>query len=76
MTPDELDHAYTQLCEAMARVGEAQAPLFLAMVSLALIARQAAPGEALAVIAQAEAACGEPAARPPHESGQAANSLS
>ena len=57
MNADDLDLAYTRLCEAMARVGEAQAPLFLAMVSLALLSRQANPQDALAAIERAEAAC-------------------
>lgn len=57
MKADELDLAYTRLCEAMARVGETQAPLFLAMVSLALMSRQANPQDTLAAIERAEAAC-------------------
>ena len=50
----DLDQAYTALAEAMARVGEARAPLLLATLALALLSRQPDAGEALALIAQAE----------------------
>ena len=39
MTDADLDQAYTALCTAMAKVGEAQAPLFLSMVCLSLMSR-------------------------------------
>ena len=58
ITADHLDQTYTALAEATARVGEARAPLFLAMLSLALLSRQADAGEALALIAQAERLAG------------------
>lgn len=54
MTHHELDQSYTALCVALARVGEARAPLMLATLSLALIARQADAVSALALIEQAE----------------------
>jgi hypothetical protein len=54
MTEQDLDTSYTSLCEAITRVGEQRAPLFLAMLSLSLIARQADAGDVLALIAQAE----------------------
>jgi hypothetical protein len=49
-----LDHTYTALAEATARLGETNTPLFLATLALALLSRQADTGEALALIAQAE----------------------
>ncbi len=54
MTEQDLDTSYTSLCEALTRVGEQRAPLFLAMLSLSLIARQSDAGDVLALIAQAE----------------------
>jgi len=54
MTEQDLDTSYTSLCEAITRVGESRAPLFLAMLSLSLIARQSSAGDVLALIAQAE----------------------
>jgi len=54
MTDAELDDTYTALARATARVGEAKAPLLLATLALALIAREDDAAEALALIAQAE----------------------
>jgi len=54
MTEQDLDTSYTLLCEAITRVGEQRAPLFLAMLSLSLIARQASASDVTALIAQAE----------------------
>ncbi|MFI5445668.1 hypothetical protein [Polaromonas sp. UC242_47] len=54
MTDTQLDQTYTALAQATARVGEAQAPLFLATLSLALLTRQTDADQALALIAQAE----------------------
>ncbi|MES2361108.1 MAG: hypothetical protein V4646_04830 [Pseudomonadota bacterium] len=54
MTETQLDQTYTALAQATARVGEAQAPLFLATLSLALLTRQTDADQALALIAQAE----------------------
>ena len=61
MTPtavNSLDQIYSALAEATARVGEAHAPLFLATLSLSLMARQSDTAEALALIAQAERLAG------------------
>nr|MBF0685433.1 hypothetical protein [Pseudomonas sp.] len=55
MTEQDLDTSYTSLCEAITRVGEQRAPLFLAMLSLSLIARQPNANDVLSLIAQAEA---------------------
>ena len=54
MTDNQLDEAYTVLAKAIARVGEARAPLFLATLSLALLSRHVDAGQALDLIAQAE----------------------
>lgn len=54
MTEPQLDQTYTALAQATARVGEANAPLFLATLSLALLTRQTDADQALALIAQAE----------------------
>ena len=58
MTDQDLDRSYSALCEALARVGQAQAPLFLSMVCLALLSRCEQADQALPLIAQAERACG------------------
>lgn len=50
----DLDQAYTALAEATARVGEANTPLFLATLALALLSREADVADALLLIAQAE----------------------
>ena len=55
MTNDDLDKSYTALCEALTRVGEERAPVFLAMLCLSLISRQASAAEVLALIEQSEA---------------------
>ena len=39
MTDAELDQSYTAVCEALTRVGEAGAPMFLSMLCLSLISR-------------------------------------
>lgn len=39
MTDSELDAAYTHLCTTMTRLGEAQAPLFLARFALLAMTR-------------------------------------
>ena len=57
MTDAELDQAYTALCTAMAKVGEAQAPLFLSMVCLSLMSRFDEAGDVLPLIANAQAQC-------------------
>lgn len=53
-TTQQLDQTYAALAEATARVGEANAPLFLATLSLALLSRQTDAAQALVLIAQAE----------------------
>jgi hypothetical protein len=55
MTDADLDQSYTSLCEAMASVGEARAPLLLSMVCLSLISRFENAGEVLPLIANAQA---------------------
>jgi hypothetical protein len=57
MTDADLDQAYTALCTAMARVGEAQAPLFLSMVCLSMMSRFAQADDVLPLIANAQAQC-------------------
>jgi hypothetical protein len=54
MNPDDLDAAYTALSEALARVGEKRAPLFLSTLALALVARQPDAAAVLPLIDQAE----------------------
>ncbi|MGN5479339.1 hypothetical protein ACTMU2_27540 [Cupriavidus basilensis] len=55
MQAEELDFAYTRLCEAMAGVGQDKAPLLLAMVCLGLMGRQDALAPVLALIETAQA---------------------
>lgn len=55
---DPIDQSYTALAQATARVGEANASLFLATLALALIAHQSDSTEVLALIAQAERLAG------------------
>jgi hypothetical protein len=57
MADQDLDRSYTALCEALAAVGEANAPLFLSMVCLALMARCDAADDVLPLIANARAQC-------------------
>ena len=54
MDPTELDTLYATLSEAIGRVGEARAPLFLATLALDLIARQPDGLAAAAAIERAE----------------------
>lgn len=63
MTDEDLDRSYTALCEALAAVGEANAPLLLAMVGLGLMARCGAADDVLRVIATARAQCDPDAGR-------------
>lgn len=65
MTDADLDRSYTALCEALAKVGEAQAPLLLAMLSLSLMSRFERADEVLPLIANAQQQC---AAEAPHAS--------
>ena len=57
MTDADLDQAYTALCSAMAKVGVAQAPLFLSMVCLSLMSRFEHADDVLPLIANAYAQC-------------------
>jgi hypothetical protein len=57
MTDQDLDRSYTALCEALAAVGERDAPLFLAMTCLALIARCERADDVLQVVANVRAQC-------------------
>jgi hypothetical protein len=41
LSPNDLDDAYTHLCHTMTRVGEEQAPLFLARLALLALTRAA-----------------------------------
>ena len=59
MDAHDLDRSYSALCEALDRVVEEKAPLLLAMVSLALIARQDSAEEVLALIRRAARNIGE-----------------
>lgn len=57
MKPEDLDTSYTALCKAMGEVGQQNAALFLAMVSLSLISQSDAPHEVLQMIAEARLQC-------------------
>jgi hypothetical protein len=54
MTSNDLDQSYTALCHALNDVGEANAQPFLAMLSLALMARTDNAAEVLALIENAK----------------------
>lgn len=54
MTEQDLDQTYTALSNALAEVGAEKAELFLATLSLALLARQPDTNSALPLIAQAQ----------------------
>ncbi len=57
MTDADLDRTYTALCEALAAVGEAQAPLLLSMLSLSLMSRFDNAEAVLPLIANAQQQC-------------------
>jgi hypothetical protein len=57
MTDAELDRSYSTLCEALAQVGEARAPLLLAMLSLSLMSRFDTADQVLPLIANAQKQC-------------------
>lgn len=57
MNHEELDQVYTGMAQALTRVGEPQAPLFLSILGLSLLSRQPDAASALALLAQAESAC-------------------
>jgi len=56
MNNESLDQVYTSMAQALTRVGEARAPLFLSILGLSLLSRLPSAQEALALLAQAEAA--------------------
>lgn len=56
MNNDSLDQVYTSMAQTLTRVGEARAPLFLSILGLSLLSRLPCAQEALALLAQAEAA--------------------
>ena len=57
MTDADLDRSYTALCEALASVGETQAPLLLSMLSLSLMSRFDTADAVLPLIANAHKQC-------------------
>ena len=57
MKPDDLDTSYTALCRALGDVGQQNAALFLAMVSLSLMSQSHAPSAVLQMIAEARLQC-------------------
>jgi hypothetical protein len=57
MTDADLDRSYSALCEALTRVGEDKAPLFLSMLCLSLISRLQQADEVLPLMAHAERQC-------------------
>lgn len=57
MSDTDLDTCYTTLCRALAEVGQEQAPLLLAMLSLSLISRLEGAEAALPLIHQARERC-------------------
>ncbi len=57
MTPEDIDVAYSSLCEAMSRVGEDKSPMLLAALCLSLITRHDDVAVVESLIRQAEAAC-------------------
>lgn len=57
MTDADLDRSYSALCEALAQVGEARAPLLLAMLSLSLMSRFEDADQVLPLIANAQTQC-------------------
>lgn len=65
MNDDQLDQVYTRMAQALTRVGEAQAPLFLSILGLSALARLPDAQTADALLAQAEAACAAPVANYP-----------
>lgn len=57
MTPEELDRIYTALSEALGRVGQDDAPLFLATLVLDVLATHVPPADALRALERAERLC-------------------
>lgn len=69
MTEADLDLCYTALCRALGEVGPQRSELLLAMVALALLARQQRPGDVLELIARSRDRCLEDAAGPASGAG-------
>jgi hypothetical protein len=59
MNPEELDVAYTALCNALAEAGQPNAERFLAMLCLALMARSERAADVLPLIESVKSRCGE-----------------
>lgn len=58
MTDTDLDQSYSAVCEALSQVGEARAPMFLAMLGLSLMSRFERADQVLPLIANALAQSG------------------
>lgn len=56
MNNDELDQVYTGMAQALTRVGESRAPLFLSILGLSLLSRLPDARDGMALLAQAEQA--------------------
>lgn len=65
MNDDQLDQVYTRMAQALTRVGQARAPLFLSILGLSALARLPDAQAADVLLAQAEAACAAPVANYP-----------
>lgn len=57
MTDTDLDRSYTALCHALGEVGPQRSELLLAMVALALMARQDSADEVVALLARSRDRC-------------------
>ncbi len=53
MTDSDLDQTYSAVCEALTRVGEAGAPLFLSMLCLSLMSRFERADQVMPLVANA-----------------------
>lgn len=59
MTDADLDRSYSALCEALTRVGEDKAPLFLSMLCLSLISRLQQADDVMPLLVHAERQCAD-----------------
>jgi hypothetical protein len=57
MNDADLDRSYTALCQALGEVGPGRSELLLAMVALALMARQDSAGDVLELVQRARDRC-------------------
>jgi hypothetical protein len=57
MNEADLDRSYTALCNALGEVGPQRSELLLAMVALALMARQERADEVLELVARSRDRC-------------------